>query len=192
MELETHSRLLSTVSAVSESLKERAAEKTGAQIRKMQAGQVPPSELIRKVEITEDGEAEPLEDKAAFAALDAGLEVDMNTAADLLGKYATKGKRFNTLKFVKDAPKALYAIGFDPMIEMVRAYREIEDALEMHNSGKKKLSTLVHTEFIRTRSTLATNLLKYAYTPAREEAAGIESPELFIVLEGQDGNDVKE
>lgn len=173
----------------SQNLKDKAVEKTSMQIKKMRAGHIPPSELIREVEITEDGSTEPLESKPAFAALDAGLQVDMDAAAELLGKYATKQGRFNTVKFVRDAPKALYAIGFDPIIELVRNYREIEEEIERHRSGVKRLSAMMYTELVKTRSNIAASLVRYGYTYAREEGSDQLTPVFNIILEGEDEED---
>lgn len=187
MEIETPKPRTISV-PVSDRIKASAEEKTLRALQRGREGKDSTSNMIRKGELDDNGNFVPEETKPAFAALDMGIDVDI--AGELLGKYAHKatGTKFNTPKFSNTPQKALYTLGFDPIVELVKSYHEVSEELE-NMRGSSKYSVLVYTELVKVRNKIASDLVKYGYTPAVAEVDDADSviPEIRIFLEGYPG-----
>jgi len=159
---------------------EAARETTTQAMKRHRSGNAPDASMVRRVMLDENGEVVPLETKPAFAALDLDIE-DIDIASELLGRFSGRGRRFNTVKFSKQSPKALYALGFDPMVELVKAYHELTEEIEELKT--KARSALEYTELVKVRNKIATDLLKYGYSQADPETLGSEGiPTITINL----------
>jgi hypothetical protein len=181
MEIESPKRFSFGFSA---RVKEEAEEKTIQALKRVRSGVDPVSKAIRRGELDADGNFIPSENKPAFAALDVGVDIDI--ANELLGKYATRGARFNTPKFSKMAPKALYALGFDPIVELVKSFHQITEELDAMR--KSKISPIVYTELFKIKNKIASDLARFGYCHASYEADVSKDivPEVVINLCSED------